>query len=778
MTRPRLSLRTKMLIAALPVIVVLTLATTMLINRRHAAAMASESARNQAETASLYADLAAEPFWKLDRTALGILSRRMLELTGVDEVEVLDERDRSFLAVRRPQRPGAAGGTVLTRDLVYASPVTPSKRIGRIRITFDAEDAARDSWSSIAWEFGLVMFTMLAMLLLAAVLYQRLIWRPLEHLLRAIRASESGDRYVQVELQRSDEIGEIIAAYNSMQRHLAAHTQRLTQIYNQTPGLLFSIDAAGRFVSVSDYLCGYLGHGREALVGSELLRLAPSTDPEVAQRLRQAFIDGSPANAVPLTIRRGDGSSIHVLLNSFVETAGDGTVADSICVMSDITKQIEDQALISKQANFDLITGLPNRYMLLDGLRSALAAADRDGSRVAVVFLDLDRFKSVNDTLGHRAGDQLLLEVSQRFKERLRLPDTIGRFGGDEFVVVLSRARSLGDVEAVCQRLLDSLALPVEIENQSLFVSASLGVAMFPDDGREADALLSCADTAMYRAKRNGRNTMCFFKASMNVELKQRMETERRLRDAVHRGLFTLHYQPIVELAGERVVGYEALVRMIDPDKGTVISPAEFITVAEEIGVISEIGAWVLEQAVDRLASWPVAAGGPSYIAVNVSPRQLERPGFVDKVRSLVQARGIDPERLVLEITESCVVDDVSNSLAMLHALRGLGCRLALDDFGTGYSSLSMLRQLPVQTLKIDRSFIAAVPHQSAACELVQAVLALAQALNLDVVAEGIEEVAQADFMRTHGGHCCGQGYLFGRPAELPLRRDEQVPAD
>lgn len=433
-----------------------------------------------------------------------------------------------------------------------------------------------------------------------------------------------------------------------------------------------------------------------------------------------------------------------------------------VSLFSDITKRKQDEERIRKQANFDSLTGLANRNLFADRFARAIDVADRGQKRVALLFIDLDRFKYVNDTLGHSTGDQLLQEVSRRLVGCLRKSDTVARLGGDEFAVVLPEATDSHHVEGVVIHILNSLAQPYSIEGYEVFTSASIGVTVYPDDGVDTETLLRKADTAMYGAKEKGRNDFQFFTLEMDIEAQKRRKLERALYQALDKGEFTLNFQPIMDMANSTINSVEALVRWNHPERG-LVSPAEFISLAEEIGLIAPIGEWVLREACREAVTWSKLLKQPPSIAVNLSSTQLQRQDIPSLVKSVLEETGLPAERLTLEITESLLLADDDKTLCQLQDIRALGVGLSIDDFGTGYSSLRYLKKFPVTTLKIDRSFITGLPRDLEDAALVEAILAMAKSLHMKVIVEGVENEDQARFLTFRNCRYL-QGYLYSRP--------------
>ena len=410
----------------------------------------------------------------------------------------------------------------------------------------------------------------------------------------------------------------------------------------------------------------------------------------------------------------------------------------------------------------DVLTGLPNRVLLLDRMQQSMAQATRQQERRGIVFVDLDQFKSVNDSLGHDAGDALLKEVAQRLQGALRESDTVARVGGDEFVVLLNSDASRDDCTAAAQKLIDSLASPMQLCGAAVPLAASLGIACFPDHANTPDELLKCADMAMYEAKASGRGYFRFFEPEMANAFEQRLQLENDLRRAIAEGELQLFYQPKVSLLTGALSGVEALVRWRHPVCG-LVPPNDFIPLAEASGLIAPLGDWVLEEACRQSAAWRAQGLGAVKIAVNISACQMQREGFVERFSTLTHKHGVPASDLEVELTESVIMADPGESARLFSALRGIGVLIAMDDFGTGYSSLSHLRQLPIDVLKIDRSFVMNADQDESAAKIVKMIIGLAETLKLAVVAEGVETESQAEFLRACGCSTA-QGYLFAKP--------------
>jgi diguanylate cyclase (GGDEF)-like protein len=417
---------------------------------------------------------------------------------------------------------------------------------------------------------------------------------------------------------------------------------------------------------------------------------------------------------------------------------------------------------MTHSAEHDFLTGLPNRMLLNDRISQAIALAPRHMKHVAVLFLDLDGFKHINDSLGHPTGDRLLQSIAGRLVGCVRASDTVSRQGGDEFVVLLSEVAQSEDAAVTARRMLQAVAQPHSIDEHDLHVTTSIGVSVYPDDGLDAETLIKNADTAMYQAKENGRQGFQFFKPVMNARAVERQSIEESLRRASERQEFALHYQPKVNLMTGAITGAEALIRWRHPKRG-LVSPADFIPVAEQCGLIRPIGAWVLREACEQARDWLDAGLPATSIAVNVSAMEFRAENFLDGLFEILNETGLAPKSLELELTESVLMKHAASTASILQALRESGIRVAIDDFGTGYSSLSYLRKFPVDAVKIDQSFVRQISNAGDDTTIVKAVIGMARGLKLRVIAEGVETLEELAFLRAY--RCDeAQGYYFSQP--------------
>jgi diguanylate cyclase (GGDEF)-like protein/PAS domain S-box-containing protein len=466
-----------------------------------------------------------------------------------------------------------------------------------------------------------------------------------------------------------------------------------------------------------------------------------------------------PTNSV--LIQR-DGSEIYIEDSVAPIHDHDGLVSGSVLVFRDVSKARAMAEQIAHSAEHDFLTGLPNLLLLSDRVGQAIASAQRSLRKVGVLLLDMDGFKHINDSLGHPTGDKLLQSVANRMSSFVREPDTVARGSGDQFVVLLQDLGGPEDAAIVAKRLLKSVEEPHTIDSHTLHVSASIGLSIYPDDGLDAEALIKNADTAMYQAKDYGRHSYRFFLPEMNVRAVERQSIEEDLRCALERKEFTLHYQPKINLATGAITGAEALIRWNHPGRG-MVPPLQFIPIAEDCGLIVPIGAWVLREACTQAKAWADAGLPPMTMAVNVSAIQFRSEGFLDRMFATLSEIGIDPRSLEVEITESVLMKHAEVATTILHALRDKGVRVSVDDFGTGYSSLSYLRKFPLDSIKIDQSFVRQIALKPEDAGIVSAIISMGQSLNLRVIAEGVETAGDLAFLIEH--HCDeAQGYLFSRP--------------
>jgi diguanylate cyclase (GGDEF)-like protein/PAS domain S-box-containing protein len=528
-----------------------------------------------------------------------------------------------------------------------------------------------------------------------------------------------------------------------------------------------SIDARGAVTSLNNVAEAMTGWSRQEAAGQpveDVCRILDLTTREIvpnpmAYAMRENKSVELKASCV---LVRRDGVETAIEDSAAPIHDRQGQVIGAVMVFHDVSMALALSLKMSHLAQHDGLTDLPNRVLLNDRLNQAIALCRRNQHRLAVLFLDLDRFKHINDTLGHDFGDRVLRNAAQKLLHCVRGSDTVSRQGGDEFVVVLSEIAHSQDADVCASKILSVLSVPVCIDQHDLYITASIGIATYPEDGENAETLLKHADLAMYHAKASGSNTFQFFEPGMNARAAERQALESGLRHAVERKQFVLYYQPKINLATGAIVGVEALVRWSHPERGLIL-PGQFMAVAEESGLIVPIGRWVLGECCHRARIWRDAGLPPIRMAVNISAVELRTKGFVAGVRAMLTQARLEPGDLELELTETFLLQKAESTGAVLDALKDVGVQLALDDFGTGYASLSHLRRFPIDTLKIDRSFVRDITMDSADASIVRAVIGMGRSLDMQVVAEGVETAEQLDFLRQQG---CpeGQGYYFSEP--------------
>tara|TARA_B100000315_G_scaffold247131_2_gene275423 strand:- start:146 stop:2407 length:2262 start_codon:yes stop_codon:yes gene_type:complete len=590
------------------------------------------------------------------------------------------------------------------------------------------------------------------------------------------------------------EAGELIATMETALRqcHLEAENHamgiRLQKseelhrfIVDNSPDLVYMLDRDGCFTFVNERIETLLGYERNELIGKHYSELVDKGYLKTARyRFNERRSGNRARGSVELRLRSRivrKGSRFLDAQSIWVELSAEGIYSDAnerspenfvgtYGTARDITQRKEHEQQINFQAYHDLLTHLPNRALLEDRLNLAITQARRNQAKLAVMFLDLDRFKLVNDTLGHGMGDRLLQNVARRLKTCLRSGDTLSRHGGDEFTLLLPEVRTKEDVGVIAAKILEALNKPFIIDNHELFVGASIGVAMYPEAGETVESLIQNADIAMYHTKSRGKNGYEFFSEEMNARFSTRLNVERELRNALAQGELRVFYQPQVALEDGSITGVEALVRWQHPVRG-LVPPDDFLPIAEETGLIMLIDEFVQQQAFDDVARWRQMGFADIRISVNLSAVQLEQENFVKRFVGMLQASNLPPGSVKVEITENTLMQDIEAIIPKLRAMQRHGVRIAIDDFGTGYSSLSYLQQFPINTLKVDRSFVANICADETDASIIDAIVAMARGLKIDLIAEGVENRTQLKYLCAQG--CSeAQGYLFSRPVPGP----------
>ncbi len=539
--------------------------------------------------------------------------------------------------------------------------------------------------------------------------------------------------------------------------------ERFRATFSQAAVGIAQVAPDGRWLRVNQRLCDIVGYSEAELLGKTFQDITYGDDLESdLEYVRQMLAGEIRTFTMEKRYIRKDGALVWINLTVSLVRAADGSPKYFISVIEDISRRKATEAQLVHLATHDHLTHLPNRSLLQDRITQAIAHAERAERQMAVLFLDLDRFKNINDSLGHDVGDKLIIVLAERLRGIVRGGDTVARVGGDECVIVITELQYETQAENVARKVLEVLAEPEVVDGTELFLNGSLGISIYPRDGKDCHTLLKNADAAMYRAKEAGRNQFQFFTQEMNANAVHRLTLENELRHALEREEFSLHYQPQIDLANGAVVGMEALLRWHSPKRG-MVSPAEFIPLAEESGLIVPIGEWVLRTACAQNKAWLNAGMQSLRVAVNISARQCRFNSLTKLVERVLADTGLDACHLELEITESLLMDNPEESASTLRDLNQMGIQLAIDDFGTGYSSLSYLKRFPIHTLKIDQSFVRDITSDPDDAAIVKAVIAMARSLKLRVVAEGVETAEQLEFLRAH--ECEGmQGYYFSKP--------------
>jgi diguanylate cyclase (GGDEF)-like protein/PAS domain S-box-containing protein len=529
--------------------------------------------------------------------------------------------------------------------------------------------------------------------------------------------------------------------------------------------------AGGEILSVNQTFSDITGWRLEEIIGRPVWELGRRPHEAAFYEGILAALTAHGCWEGELWDRRRDGAVLALRVKIRALADEQGRTVNYLASFTDITAAKFAEERLRHLTHHDPLTGLPNRLAFQERLQLAMQEARTQGRLLAVLFLDLDRFKLVNDSIGHEAGDELLKAVGERLRHALRSDDIVARLGGDEFAVITTGLLGEEDAVVVARKLLEALSDPFPVAGHELRVAASIGISLYPNDGADAQALMKNADTALFRAKEAGRNTYRLFQPAMNATSFEQLVLENNLRRAIERQEFELYYQPKLDFRRAAIVGVEALLRWNHPELG-LVSPAQFIPLAEETGLIVPIGEWVIEQACRQHGEWRRAGLGPIAIAVNLSPRQLQQPDLAARIERILHATGMPPEYLELELTESGVMQDAEASGETLRRLRALGVSVTIDDFGTGYSSLGYLKRFPIGTLKIDRSFIAAATTDADSAAIVEAIIAMARSMRLKTIAEGVETLEQLEQLRRLD---CDemQGYLFSPP--LPAARATEL---
>ena len=561
---------------------------------------------------------------------------------------------------------------------------------------------------------------------------------------------------------------------------LALSEKKYRYLVDASPDMIYMLGQEGRFTYVNDRACQMLGYERNDLLGRHYTTLLHDDDLERARHVFNERRVGERASRdVELRVtcrpanphaRAAGTTEMTISLNAIgmhreKTDPHTPTYVGTYGIARDVTARKRAEAVIFHQAYHDILTDLPNRVLFKDRLGQAMLQARRKRTELAVMFIDLDRFKLVNDTLGHVHGDQLLQQVALRLKDCLRKGDTLARQGGDEFTIVLPELRTRDDARVVADKFIERLHQPFDLDGNEVHISASIGIAIYPDHGESIDELLRNADIAMYQVKGDGKNGHAFFDPSMHDALHQNVALEQNLRRALERNELEMYYQPQIDAATGRIIGAEALMRWNHPLRG-LVTPGEFLPFAEESGLIVPISEWMIDTLCRDMTQWGTDGDNELTLSLNLSPHYLDHSKFFETMRNALERHGIGPGRIEVEITENICIRNPQYAIEQLNKLGQLGVSVAIDDFGTGYSSLAYLHRFPIHTIKIDQSFVQQISDEDGHYPVVLAIISISRGLNLDLVAEGVETEVQARYLRAHGCSTM-QGFLFHRPMPL-----------
>ncbi len=673
-----------------------------------------------------------------------------------------------------------AGGNVVIRPIM--SPFNAQQTVGQIELTTDGnyiqyQAAEYSLMSSMA-----LMLEVIAVACAVALVIMRRVVQPIRIFSDRTHSIQidTGEHVIAPEGNADNEIGQLANDFNrmignmntllateqSMREEIALNERRFRTLVENTPDIIVRYDRDCRLVFANRAYCRETGHRVEQVLGKGVgdggtWRPELSVE-DYCRRLRRVMSSGIP-DLIVLEWQRLDGQRVSHEMYVVAEYDADGQISGTLAIGRDVTERKAVERQLQHQASYDALTGLPNRRMFHERLRDEIAQADRMTRGLAVLFIDLDRFKEVNDTLGHSIGDQLLVLAAQRIQHCVRETDTVARLAGDEFVVIITDIDHLEPLERMAQDIVTGMSRPFHFGEHSAFVSASIGIAKYPGDADNAETLLGCADQAMYFAKESGRNSYRLFTVGMLEQAQYRLQLAADLREALNLGQLELHYQPIFAIGNPLAVKAEALLRWRHPRLGQV-PPNQFIAIAEETGLIEEIGNWVFCQAVDTAKYWNAVSddSGLRQVSINVSPRQFLR-GNLDSCIDYIRDSGVNPAAIVIEITEGLLLDDQPEIHNKLQRLHQTGVQLALDDFGTGYSAMGYLKKFNIDYLKIDKTFIRDLETDPGDRAIAEAIVAMSHRLGLRVIAEGVENLGQLELLEAVGCEYI-QGYLFAKP--------------
>ncbi|MCT4656944.1 MAG: EAL domain-containing protein [Cohaesibacter sp.] len=724
----------------------------------------------------------SKPLWDFDHAVLPEWAKSILLEENIVKVRIYDDKKNLIASASQLEDELLASSSshqILTQTILYNVDGNTTS-VGMLEIHVDKSGVTQAIWATVGKALLLLVISIAAVVTTALIANKYVIAEPLAKLTKAINATHDTGKQQRAEYSSNDEIGKVAKNFNDMQSRLEKESSRiheaysrLTALYNHTPALLYSLDQHGHIRAVSDFWLFATGYFEEEVLGKPFSDFISSCSLETYND-RKSFLQLAPGEFSETTclFQRRDGSLFEVLIRESITQDGLSDDCLSLAVMTDISSLKRAEEALRLQATTDSLTGLLNRDGFAHHVKGFIDLSEQSEIETAMVFLDLDRFKWVNDNLGHTAGDELLKIVAGRLTNLVGPNQHVGRFGGDEFSILLQGSNAREDAVALSREIMKALSLPIDLHGHAFELTTSIGISIYPDHAQSADELIKTADVAMYHQKKSGRNGYCVFNRRLGRDAGRFLETEHQIIQALANDWFELHLQPIVNLQSNKIAGFEALLRLNHPEKG-LLPPADIIATAEQTSHILEIGNLVIQQAIGHLKQFKDYPHlEDCYIAINLSAAQF-LPGLPAKLASALMENDIQPNKLVLEITETVLMQSSSNLETIFSAIKELGCSFALDDFGTGYSSLSYMNKFPVDIVKIDRSFISMMASDNPDCQkakktqtLVEGILVMSHQLGLSVVAEGIETAPIATKLADLGTDL-GQGYHFSRP--LPI---------
>jgi diguanylate cyclase (GGDEF)-like protein/PAS domain S-box-containing protein len=765
------------LLAAAAVAFVFALATLYLTHRR----LEQQAIEHLHESIAAHGDMASVACFAHDAMLARETAQAFVKLGFVMRVEI-HARKTLLAAASRPGFQADAAGSPSFAPVVQPlySPFDATEKIGEMVVYPNSPHIAQGVAAEVRYTAVVLLLFTVAIVGVIGLVVTFLIIRPVKILSDRLHGMDAarGELLSPPESHANSELGRLTGDINDLVRRFRKSlqhqherelervvTERLrlsAEVFNNSQEGILVTDQRNRIVTVNKAFSDITGYAESEVLGQPPGMLASGRHSVEFFAQMWAALLGSGAWKGELWNRRKNGDHFAAWFSINVLRDAQGQTINFVAVFSDITGRKEAEQRIEFLAHHDALTKLPNRILMRDRFSLARASAQRGHNRIAILFIDLDNFKHINDSWGHRAGDQFLIQTVARLQREVRESDTICRQGGDEFIIMLSDVPDLEVVTRVAQHILGSLAETSYIDGHAVGISASIGIALFPDDSADFDTLLSHADAAMYEAKAGGKNGYRFFTPQMNHDAIERADLQAQLRHALDHHEFELYYQPQVCFSSDRVTGVEALIRWNHPQLG-LVAPGTFIPLAEECGLIIPLGEWVLAQACAQGRAWTEAGITDLSIAVNISALQFNRSDFFDMVSRCLEHSGFAPERLELELTESVLLKEIDAAFATILQLKNKGVRLSIDDFGTGYSSLSYLKKIHVDKLKIDMSFVRDICEDQDDRAIVRAIIQLGKTLGLQVIAEGVETTEQAVLLH-HDGCDEAQGYLYGRP--------------